>query len=291
MTTSAELLALIVEDAPATEAEPLTMPRYRGRGATATTASDARIVRRSREGDDSSDGDEQFRSAHHALMVWHRWRNASAVTVKGSTPKRGAARVDGGKVPQIGGKLTAKLHAHSVEPSVHTACEAGYVTTDGRVRLDAGEVAFVVYHILGEISPRGVAEGKSAQEIADALNAARASTGEHAVTAVHVGLCREGVWRAVGDSLHARNLLPRPEPRRQRKSHQETKMALPPSFDLETWKEIASHCGESESSVKRAAKAGNDPLPVHDYRGRVVARRAELTAWCSRQVRSRAATT
>jgi hypothetical protein len=276
--TRADMIAvLFAEDAPA-DAYPVAPAKpWDARG--------PRIVRRSIEGDDGRDGDEQFRDAHHALRAWHRWRNADAVSVPSTSLKPGASRVDSGgsggsKVPTLGGRITAKLHAHSVEPSVRAACVAGYVTTDGRVRLEAGEVAVVVV---------GILDGLSAQQIADDLNAARAATGEHTVTAVHVGRCRVRAWALVGESLVARKLTPPSE--RRPKVQEETRMALPPTFDLETWKEIASHCGESESSVKRAAKADGDPLPVHDYRGRVVARRSELTAWCSRQVRSRTAPT
>lgn len=245
-----------------------------------------RIVRRSIEGDDGDDGGEQFPSAHDALRSWHRWLGREASTVKSSSsPSRFGARVDGGRPPTVPGRITAKLYAHAVLPSVVDACRAGYVTSDGRVRLGELEVASVIV---------GILDGLSAQQIADDLNAARAATGEHAVTSVHVGLCRARAWSLIGESLVSRGLLERErharhDPTRRKARRPEERMALPPGFDLEGAKDLAAHCGMSESTILRLIKRADDPMPTSQYLGRIVARRAEIDAWRSRQVQTRAA--
>jgi hypothetical protein len=285
MTRAADLLALILDDAPAAA----TSLPYLGRGATEMSPRDAAIAARSRAGDDGIDGDLVFHSADNALKQWHRWRHGDAVSVKGSSaPSRFGARVDGGRPPTLAGKLTAKLHAHAVERSVIAACALGWATSDGRVRLDAREVAVVIEGILGPISARGVAEGLAASQIADDLNAARAATGEHRVSAIHVGQCYARARCAVAEDLVKRGLLERPRDTQSPK--RSDAMALPPGYDLETWKEIAGHCGFGVTRVQELSRASSDPLPVSDYFGRVVARKADVDAWRARQIRTRAAT-
>lgn len=58
----------------------------------------------------------------------------------------------------------------------------------------------------------------------------------------------------------------------------------PEGWDLDGWKEIASIVGRSEDSCARLAARGDDPLPIARYGNRVIARRAELLAWVSREV-------
>jgi len=60
-------------------------------------------------------------------------------------------------------------------------------------------------------------------------------------------------------------------------------------WDIETWSQISLVVGRSEAACKRYSERPEDPLPVHEQLGRVVAKREELLAWVTRQTRRRGA--
>jgi hypothetical protein len=66
-------------------------------------------------------------------------------------------------------------------------------------------------------------------------------------------------------------------------------VSMAAGWDVETWSEISSVVGRGEAACKRYADRTEDPLPVREQLGRVVAKRDELVAWVERQTRKRGA--
>ena len=61
-------------------------------------------------------------------------------------------------------------------------------------------------------------------------------------------------------------------------------------FDLYGVKQVAAHLGVATRTAFRYARDATDPLPIFDFRGRGwVARRRDIDAWVSRQLKQRTA--
>lgn len=112
-----------------------------------------------------------------------------------------------------------------------------------------------------------------------------------AITDHEVGMIAQAGMRAAAEALVQAGIL-RPPRRRARprvkNEEGETMPKAPNGYDKDTWPEIAAVVGLHEDTCRKLAKRVNDPLPVSDYFGRIVAKQAELEAWMERQVKSKA---
>lgn len=62
-----------------------------------------------------------------------------------------------------------------------------------------------------------------------------------------------------------------------------------PGWDLQGWIEISLEVGLHEDTCRRMSQRDDDPLPVLDYFGLMVAHRADVRAWIARQAKPRRA--
>lgn len=242
------------------------------------------IVYRSIAGDDGSELDG-WRTLDAAFRAWH------AVSVGSLVPSSSAERSGGGgSGDHTPGSIACRARVLPVEIAIVAACSAGVTfagAADGRGSL------YLAPGTCRTIVEAYVIDRWSAEDIA-ARVATALHLGDDGVTAHQVALVWRGVRVAVRADLERRGLIARaraihtPEVASSRRDKGDA-MALPPGYDVETWRRIADATGLAESTCRKLAARAEDPLPVRDYLGAAVARRAELSAWALRQVKIRAA--
>ena len=55
-------------------------------------------------------------------------------------------------------------------------------------------------------------------------------------------------------------------------------------YDLAGWTQIADYLDTCDRTARTLAKRGEDPLPVSRFNGRIIAKKAELAQWVSREL-------
>lgn len=232
------------------------------------------IVQRSIKGDDGADR-EQWPTVDHALRDWFAVRCASLL---GSSTRFGESSGQrGDRTPVAVARVVRVL---PVDRAVARACHGG-------IRFDGGADGAGSLELSARACQSVVEHVQLGRSMADAS--------ERVSSAFRVVLTERqarSVWTrirgAIGERLHAAGLLGA-SPKRERAQREGASMAKPPGYDLDGWKEIASHLGCGETTAKRWAQRGSDPLPTAEYNGSRVASKARLDAWRARQVRESAA--
>lgn len=129
-------------------------------------------------------------------------------------------------------------------------------------------------------------ENVSAEELAEQLSVELSV----AITEKHVGLIYRAGRRAMVVELARVGMLPPPRVRvSATREGAGEEMRAPKGFDLDGWKAIADYLGCGESTARALLTKGDDPIPVHEYRRGVIAKKSEIDEWQLRQVKPRSA--
>jgi hypothetical protein len=230
------------------------------------------VVRRSVEGDDGAER-VGWPTIDAALRDWWEVVGLSLLGSSSSFGGSGGARTD-----HTPGIVRKRVRILPVQRAVDAAIADGHGFDGdagvGALRLPPGLCLEIVIRYMG---------GKSdATDIADRLM----ESIETEVTAKQVGLAWRAIRKSIDRDLFGRGLLDREAKSRHNVAKEGGEMRAPNGFDLESWKEIAGFVGLSVSTMQRLSRS-SDPPPVHDYFGRVVARKGELASWQARQARAR----
>lgn len=221
-----------------------------------------RIIERSRAGDDESDRP--------------RWRSLEAAIAKTTAIKAGRSPMRSGwKVEQESRSEGAVRTEHGRDDVIEID-RAFARAFDRSVRIGgAGPTlsAAGASRLLEEVLRHGV----TAQQIANDL-----TTDEHVVTRHEVGLVIRAGKRAMRELLERKGLI-----ERRRRDESEgmggDEMAGPHGYDLKGWKDILPVIDVSEKLARQLMVRADDPLPVRVWFGSVIAKRADLLDWISRQ--------
>lgn len=129
-------------------------------------------------------------------------------------------------------------------------------------------------------------ENVSAEELAEQLSVELSV----AITENHVGLIYRAGRRAMVVELARVGMLPPPRVRvSATREGAGEEMRAPKGYDLDGWKAIADYLGVHETTARTRLTEGKDPIPVHDYRNGVIAKKSEIDEWQLRQVKPRSA--
>lgn len=221
-------------------------------------------------------------SPRSALAAWAMTADERRSVASSSSPDRFGKRggPDGGPTPTT--PRSTQFDLLDVEAALERGCIA---TTVGDIRLDAQQVrALVEARVCGTPRERKIPGRKGRYYERVAMGAEELA--EHCgLTRHQVGIVVRRMTLRIAEELARKGLIPARSVRmaRERVSKGEETMAIG-RYDCETWKEICSKVGRSEDWCRAASKRESDPLPVHQYGGRVVACSVELSAWVHRQV-------
>lgn len=246
-------------------------------GATQIAKHFARIIERSRDGDDQSDR-PRWRTLESAIakttaIKQGRSPMRSGFRIEQESRSEGAVRTEDGRddVIEIDRAFArAFVRPVSITMGLHT------------LKLSAAVARFLLERVL-----RGEA---SASTIADELVAA----GVYANRELIGRLIQDGK-ATMRDLLERKGLIERRDTKPDnviQTEGSEHHMAAPHGFDLETWKEILPLLGGiSETMATQLMERATDPLPVTKwFSGKVIAKREEILAWIARQTITRMGT-
>lgn len=238
-------------------------------GAHTLLERELRVIERIEAGDDPSDR-PRWRSLNAAISMWRQiGRDPSPIRsgwkAELESRSEGAVRSTFGRDEWI-----------EVDRAIDLA-----VPLDVRVRI--GMHVLELSRVEARAMLRAIFRGDmTATQCADDLTAAGRSASRDLVARVI-----RDAKQAMQDVLERKGLVGRRE--RSVDEREQEGRAMAGEYDVETWSEISRAVGRGEAACKRYAERAEDPLPVREQLGRVVAKRADLLAWVSRQVKERGA--
>jgi len=267
----APVVVVVAAEAPFVPSRPV--PVVELGGATHIDARAHRIIERSQRGDDESER-PRWRTLERAIEKTTAIRAGrspirNAWKVEHEARSEGAVRTEHGRDDVI-----------EVDQAFARAFTAPVVK--GSLSLTAAQARGLLEEVL-----RGYS---TAAQVASDLTLRLG----YPITTHQVGLVIRQGKEAMRERLERKGLIERRPARREvgdassaqgERAEGASEMAL--GFDLESWKEIAALVGRSESTCKAYAARRDDPLPVYEMLGRVVARRSEVEAWAGRQARAK----
>jgi hypothetical protein len=246
-------------------------------GATAIATHFARIIERSRAGDDQSDRP--------------RWRTLEAAVAKTTAIKQGRSPMRSGFRIEQESRSEGAVRTEDGRDDV-IEIDRAFARAFGNVASVAVTVGLHTLRLpiagARHVLERVLRGERSASDIADEL----VEAGIYANRELVARLIQNGK-ASMRELLERKGLIERRAERETQDAKGEGQdMAAPHGFDLETWKEILPLLGGiSETMATQLMERPNDPLPVTKwFSGKVIAKREEILAWIGRQTMTRTGT-